>query len=269
VLSGGLASWDGAAWALLGGAAVAGDVTALLADGDTLYVAGHFSRVGTLRAQGLAALDGATGAWRELGGGVSGGTIFCLATLHSDLYVGGSFSRAGGASTGGIAKWDGRRWAALGGADGDVRALVVVGEFIFAGGDFGAIGGVPAHNVARLHSGKWAAVGRGLNGAVLAMRAVQGCVYMGGAFTDTAAAGDDLRLPVRHVTRWCIEGEDALAAGDGPRLADFDSFPALGPVRAILQFEPAAVPAHSPAPAPAAPAGNCSAAGDGACPVLT
>ncbi|KAJ1478317.1 hypothetical protein T484DRAFT_1961462 [Baffinella frigidus] len=259
VSSGGLAFWSGSAWSLLGGASVPGDVTALLASGDTLYVAGRFSKVGSTPARGLARYDAGTGAWREVGGGVSGGVVLTLALLHSDLYVGGSFTRVGTVAAGRIARFDGRRWTALGDADGDVRALAMIGEFVFAGGDFSSVGGVQASNVARLFSGAWSAVGGGLNGPVLAMRAVGACVYMGGAFTDTDAARSVLSLPVKFVTRWCLDGADSLEVSDGgARLADFDTFPSLGPVRAILHYVPGEGGESF------AVAGNCSS-GTGVC----
>ena len=78
----------------------------------------------------------------------------------------------------------------------------MVGEVVFAGGDFSSVGGVPARNVARFFSGEWSGVGGGLNGPVLAMRAVGPCVYMGGAFTDAEAPPLAGALPVKFVTRW-------------------------------------------------------------------
>ena len=68
VSSGGLAFWsvESARWSLLGGASIQGDVTALLASGDTLYVAGRFSKIDlrdkpSTPARGLASYNAISG----------------------------------------------------------------------------------------------------------------------------------------------------------------------------------------------------------------
>ncbi len=53
--------------------------------------------------------------------------VICLLPFGTDLMAGGSFSKAGGNWANCVARWDGSSWNAIGGADQDVIALVVMG----------------------------------------------------------------------------------------------------------------------------------------------
>src|SRR5437867_4591689 len=53
------------------------------------------------------------------------------------------------------------------GADGPMRALLVVGDVVYAGGRFSQIGGVAANSIAKFHTNGWEALGAGMSGGIL------------------------------------------------------------------------------------------------------
>ena len=104
VRTGGLASWDGRAWAPVGGAVLEGAVEvlrppsepldhtprnpasneprhpkplpqALHSSGELLYVGGRFQRLGGRVLSGLVVFNSTDGSWEAVGGGVSGGCV--------------------------------------------------------------------------------------------------------------------------------------------------------------------------------------------------
>lgn len=130
----GVAIWDGAAWAELGGGVAGADSVGVVLAITTwdhngsgpgapwLVVAGGFVRAGDVPALNVAAWDGS--AWRALGGGV-GDTVISFpfaatswdldgeGPLSPSLFVGGQFYLQGSSS---IARWDGVAWSAINGA---------------------------------------------------------------------------------------------------------------------------------------------------------
>lgn len=102
-----LARWDGAAWRdLAGGVDGFGGyplVSAVLAYGDGVFVAGGFETAGGVPAANLAWFDGA--AWHGLGAGI-GDLSDALLVVDDVLYAGGPFTVAGGTPSAGIAAWD-------------------------------------------------------------------------------------------------------------------------------------------------------------------
>jgi hypothetical protein len=102
-----LARWDGAAWRdLAGGVDGFGGyplVTAVLAYGDGVFVAGGFESAGGVPAANLAWFDGA--GWHGLGAGIAD-LSDALLVVDDVLYAGGPFTAAGGTPSAGIAAWD-------------------------------------------------------------------------------------------------------------------------------------------------------------------
>jgi hypothetical protein len=144
-----LGVWTEAGWELLGqgphsGYFSAGEVQALLADGDGVIAGGLFDQAGAVPTGSIGRWSGST--WDDLAGGVTAdvghGQVFALARIGEDVYAAGSFSAAGGVPAANVARWDGRRWSPLGsGTDGDVHALAVLGGRLYAGGEFALAGG--------------------------------------------------------------------------------------------------------------------------------
>jgi hypothetical protein len=104
-----------------------------------VFVAGGFSTLGGLPADGIAMWDGA--GWRSIGG--VNGQIYTMLVRGEELFVGGNFTQVGGMSASKVAKYNMAtgQWAALGDGlpRGAVYALAFVGNTLYAGG--GAFGG--------------------------------------------------------------------------------------------------------------------------------
>lgn len=242
-----LASWNGAAWAPVGGG-VGGNLGGLAARvnalavfddgrGPALYVGGEFMRAGDVAITSLARWDGA--AWEALGQGLAaeprlfsgagaGARLPRVLSLFPGedgerrvLYVGGEFDLAGGRAAGNIAAWDGADWWTFGaGRPGPVHSLAQFddggGLALFAGGE-APLGVLPADNIARWTGATWEIVGdTGANSAVYppTVRALR--VFDDGETVRLIAAGHFTHaggVEVHHVAAW--DGEDWASLGDG------------------------------------------------------
>lgn len=195
-----LAHWNGAEWTAMADDIERfgkGEVNALALTGDGgIYVGGAFTTIDSLLINNIALHDGA--GWHALGQGLTQsdtgdtpGKIYAMETdAAGRVYVGGNFKTAGGKPVNNIALWDGQAWHPLGeGVDGDVRALVAVGDDVYVAGTFTKAGNMAANRVARWNrnTGQWSALGSGMNDNVYALAYADGLLYAGGNFT---AAGN-------------------------------------------------------------------------------
>jgi len=204
----GLAQWDGAAWAAVGGGVSASSgyrlVAALTLDGADLYVGGQFSKdIDGAVTLNIAVYHTDTDAWSPLGAGMGTfGSVYALLVHNGDLYVGGIFDAAGGVAAANVAKWDGRAWTALGagvgGADsGGVLSLAVFRNAVVAAGSFATAGGAPANNIAQWDGTAWAALGGGIGTAEGGGADGSNTVYGLAVYTPAAVA-----TPPPPFNRW-------------------------------------------------------------------
>jgi len=179
-----LATFDGTAWAELGGG-VDGLVRAVLVDGATTYVGGNFTHAGLTTVSQVAAWNGSS--WDDLDGGVTGG-VETLGMYGGDLIAGGTCY---GCPLGNVKRWDGVSWSSLatfsGGSYLDVFALHEHDGDLYIGGIFTAVDGVPASNIARWDGSSWSPVGDGFDTSVYALETFDGDLYAGGAFRNSGA----------------------------------------------------------------------------------
>jgi hypothetical protein len=129
VTAGGIATWDGASWASVGGGTDGAVYSMLvLANGD-LVVGGVFFTAGGVAAQRIARWNG--GTWSPYGNGL-GHFVYALAQLpNGDLVAGGTFFDN-------VQRWDGSAWVTLGsGLYSTVYSLAVTpnGELLAGGYD--------------------------------------------------------------------------------------------------------------------------------------
>ena len=193
-----------------------GQVNALAASGNSIYVGGNFSAVsGNVLANNVAKFDTTTNTWSALaapGGNGVNSSVSVLAINGSDLYVGGGFSSAGGGvspvAVNRVAKFDTNTntWSKLG-TDGNgvssftVNALAFSGSILFVGGNFTTAnaGGttVAANDVAKYDTttGVWSNLGTGGGNGVtggfgVKAIAVNGTeLYVGGDITTANVGG--------------------------------------------------------------------------------
>jgi trimeric autotransporter adhesin len=194
-----LARWDGEAWSAVGsagGPALGGQVNALLAHGDSLYVGGAFISAGGIAGTSrIARWDGSQ--WSPLATGVDG-TVYALAAHDGFVYTSGSFSNAGPLVTNRIARWNPatQAWGRLSiGIVGSVYAIQAFQGEIYAGGFFVSAGGGPADNIARWNPATtlWSAASAGVDSTIRALAVFddgQGpALFAGGGFTLAGGQG--------------------------------------------------------------------------------
>ena len=169
--------------------------------GTALYAAGYFRMAGDRHCQCIAKWDG--NRWSPLPNAFFDGTIKALASFGGKLYVGGDFTRLG-TSYGAIstnylrmACYDlDKGWATVGGgADGEVRCLLVLDNKLFVGGDFSnvynTVGGlaIATDKLASWSGTAWTACGLTINDSVYCLTGSGTTLYVGGKFTDANGDG--------------------------------------------------------------------------------
>jgi hypothetical protein len=235
-----LAHWNGSAWSALGsggGNGVACCVYALAVSGSDLYVGGLFAEANLggvpVPANSIVRWDGTV--FSALGSGGGNGLnccVFALAVSGNTLFAAGNFNTAnlGGVqvTANKLARWDGSAWTALGsnggnGVSGEVRALLLSGNDLYVGGYFGQanVGASPqvsASRIARWDGAAWSALGSdggvGVDGAVHALTAMGGDLYVGGDFSQANFPAPS-PTPANRIARWDGVTWSALGSNGG------------------------------------------------------
>ena len=113
-----------------------GNVGAIEADANYLYVGGSFTDVGNR----IVEYEFATATWKLMGSGISNGSVSSICLYGNDIFVGGNF-------TTGISRWDGSSWNALGSGIGfttdGVFAIGLCNNYLYVGGGYYSAGGKP------------------------------------------------------------------------------------------------------------------------------
>lgn len=220
-----IAKWDGSAWSPLGNGLTGGpgfssaEALAMDADGH-LYVGGLFGMAGTTPADNVAMWDGSV--WQPVGDGLPGRVGHLEFGPDDYLYAGGTFTEDGteaGAKKQ-IARYNGTAWEPMDqGLNGEVMD-VAFGEdgTVYAGGAFKFIirfGTTPdpANHVAKWNGTTWEPVGEGVEDDVLALAFINGALYAGGRFVNTASGA-----AVNYIARW--DGTAWVSLGDGVTLVN-------------------------------------------------
>ncbi len=170
---GGVARFDGSAWAAVGSGVGIGSgplpypypLAALATRDGDLVVGGYITSIDGAPAGHVVRWDGAS--WSVLGGGV-GDTVQALTELaNGDLVVGGAFTTAGGATARRVARWHGAAWHALGaGLDAPPGSLLALPD-----GDLLAAGAFPTgSSVVRWDGATWSPLGAGPGRPVTELR---------------------------------------------------------------------------------------------------
>jgi hypothetical protein len=217
----GVAAWDGAGWAALGGLNNRVDAVAALPGGD-LIVGGTFTTSGfgepTVR---LARFTGS--GWAPFGATPDGNVLAMAVHPDGSLIVGGGFAQIGGIFAARIARFSGGTWSILSTGVGipgsSVNAIAVAPDgSIVVGGSFPSAGGGAALNIARWTGAAWQPLGSGVNGAVDAIEVLaNGDVLVAGQFTTAGGA------PAAGVARWNGTSWSTLGAGPGFRVRTLEA----------------------------------------------
>ncbi len=186
----------------------------MVLDGNTLYIGGDFTTIGSDSRTYLGAVSITTGSstsWNpSLSGGFNG--VYALAQTASSVFAGGDFTSVGGDSrsfiaemsktTGSSTAWNASASAAF---SGSVGVITINGSTVYVGGRFSSIGGESRDNLAAVDldtalATTWAPTGTyagfGMGPLVSTIKVANGFAYVGGNFT---ALGGQTRTGIAAV----------------------------------------------------------------------
>ena len=204
-----VARFENETWSALG-AGFDGMVSALAANGTSVYAGGDFVRSGVVLTKYVAMWNGST--WAGVGRGFDGPVNALAIGPDGNLYAGGDFTEAGDVVVNGIAKWNGTAWSALGaGFDGSVRAIGFdASGKLYAGGAFTKSGATDAKRIAVWNGTSWSSVGTGIDdNTVNSIAIYDGKLTIGGTFTASGGAA------VEHLAAFDGNAWGALGGGFG------------------------------------------------------
>ncbi|NVO03323.1 MAG: T9SS type A sorting domain-containing protein [Bacteroidetes bacterium] len=231
-----IAKWNGTTWVALS-TGLNASVSALETDGTNLFVGGSFTTAGgVVNANYIAKWTGSS--WAAVGTGLSN-YVYSLKYYNGTLYAGGQFINAGGdPNADNIAKWNGTTWSSIGNTPFDytVNAIEVVdNNTIYAGGCFES----PTYYLAKWNGTAWQSMGGGFiqdmncSSAVLAIKAVNDVVYIGGYFSTVDATANTSGIAKWENNSWsnlgsAVMGSVSALATDGNYLYAGGSFNTAG-----------------------------------------
>ena len=165
-----LARWDGQNWHAVSDVGLdgkVGTVSALLSQGEDLYVAGRFDRVGQVATKSVARIRNGEVFAMSLDTFFQP-TVSSMAWFNGELVIGGEFNVVNEVALNNIARWSGQSWQPLSSGvsaiqSPSVNALKVFGNELIAGGSFSLAGGVSAQHIAAWNGTQWRAVGNGFS----------------------------------------------------------------------------------------------------------
>lgn len=178
-----LLRWDGANWSEVDGSAPANDydyhviVHALVAHGDDLYVAGGFSTIGGVEANGIAKWNRVTNQWSALGDNNAH-----MNDVRHMIWYGDKLLVANGNQ---IQAWDGAQWTEFidsANTQGTINALAVHNDELYVGGELETVNGSAVNNIAIWNGSFWRGLDKAIGGSVNAFLFQDDAMYVGGSF---------------------------------------------------------------------------------------
>ena len=238
------------------------DVKAIAMVGNTLYVGGRFTQIGSTPRNALAAIDAASGsvlAWNpDADQTVQSLSVLNDATRGTIVYAGGMFSTIGGQPRSYLAAIDAQGallpWQPAPNATVDVVAAA--GNAVYAGGRFTGLGAVTRNRLAALDAkGNLTTWNPDADQSVLAFAISRDTIYVGGNFTTLGGqprAHIALVDTAGSVSAWNPGTDGAVRAfavggsgnvyvgGEFTHIAGamFNRLAAIGPTGALLGWTP-------------------------------
>ncbi len=217
----GIQRFDGTTWRPIG-LGFDYDVRRLTVFNGELIAGGPFRYVAGVRANGIAAWNGAT--WRALGNGVfecpdsgiarkpcPGMSMSALAVYEGHLFVGGSFKLPGEDETTIVAQWDGTTWEPLCRGAPEiypgVSAMTVFDGDLIVGGNFVTAGDITVNRVASWNGSTWQSLGGGMNDNVWDLVVYDDKLIAAGAFTSAGG------IYVPKIAQWDGKSWEPFSTG--------------------------------------------------------
>lgn len=176
-----IARYNGTIWEALG-TGTDGPVYAINY-GNILTVGGNFTTAGGTSCNNIANFDGTN--WLALADGFDG-PVFSIegnAGIGAPIIAAGNFTNSGATLVRSIAQWNGSVWNSIGGTNGIVNSIKLVGTSIFATGSFTTAGTQSANNIAQFDGSNWLSLGDGLNNTGYCISNLNYDIVCGGIFT--------------------------------------------------------------------------------------
>lgn len=176
-----IARYDGTIWEALG-TGTDGPVNAINY-GNMLTVGGNFTTAGGVSCSNIANWNGAS--WLALADGFDG-PVYSIegnTGMGAPIIAAGNFNNSGTTLVRSISLWNGSAWTSLGGTNGIVYSIKLVGTSIFATGNFTNAGPQPANNIAQFDGSNWFSLGDGLNNTGYCIDNSNYDIVCGGIFT--------------------------------------------------------------------------------------
>ena len=135
-------SWNGAAWANVGGAANARQRAIGTAPNGDIYTCGDFITIAAVTMNRISRWDGA--AWNALSEGFDNNAHALDFDASGNIYASGAFTASGALTLNRIAFWNGQAWSALSTGFNSTAEEVRVGPdgVVFAAGNFSQAGDI-------------------------------------------------------------------------------------------------------------------------------
>lgn len=187
--------WDGTRWQKFGSGASSPVYDIAVAPNGDIYIAGGFTSVGGVSANGVAKWNGST--WEALGSGINAIGYAIAIAPNGNVYVGGNFTTAGGKTVGYCAYYDGANWQTMGnelGLNSAVYSIAISqdGSQVYLGGNFtderGSPGNLALNYIALYEPAfdQFAVLGDGFDAFVRKVfLSSSGRLYAGGNFTES------------------------------------------------------------------------------------
>jgi hypothetical protein len=198
-------------------------------DATRLYLSGSFKGIGSVRADGVAMLEGTR--WTPLSKSNNPGPSFglglggfpALATDGRRLYFGDGFLYFSGEKpAGGLSAWDGLSFDNLGGGlktshgsqslDMRIKAFAFQEGKVYVGGSFDSAGAMGARNIAAWDGSSWQSLGAGYPGTVYDIFPSKNSLLVGGSPDYELQPGSNTAIARHALVYWNGSGWQSFGA---------------------------------------------------------
>lgn len=234
IANGRVCTWDGTTFTVISETPIPRNPRdAIAVYNNEIYVAGWFTSLNGVSAQGIAKWNGSN--WQAVGSATGQASFLSLnpslKVYKGELYMSGGFTTAGGAPSNCIARWNGTQWNGLAGTAftpiSGALDMQIVGDDLWIGGEIAAIPGVAgSRSAAKWNGTSWtgASFPYGSASYVRSIGDFNGTPWMFGAFydpTNTVLIGGIIR---KTLAGWEVVPGGAVSGGPVATVTSFKMY---------------------------------------------